>query len=126
MNLKLRYASSLFFVFCILALFTGAAVYCLVQTYYIATIVLIALLFIITFFLGKQLAKVFFTLSFLQFMKKKDGVVEHTACIEFIGNSVGKRRTEEEIEALAADIVDTLLQEGIIGMSDNKLILLTT
>ncbi len=124
MKLKLRYASSLFLIILLVALFTWAALYCLMHKYYIVTVVIIALLFLSAFFLGKRLSKVFFTLSFLQYMKKSGGVVEHTSCIDFLGSNVGKRRTEEEIEALAADIVDTLLQEGIIEMSDDKLILL--
>ncbi len=124
MNLKMRYASSLFLVILLLALFTWAAVYCLTHQYYLLTALIIALLYGVTFLLGKRLSKVFFTLSFLQHMRKKGGVAGHTSCIDFIGKSVGKRRTEEEVETLAAEILDTLLREKVVEIYDNTLILI--
>ncbi len=124
MVLKIRYASSLLLVVLLLALFTWAIVYCLTRQYYLTTTVLLALLYLVTFQVGKRLSKVFFTLSFIQHIKKNGGIVYRNECQSFIRNSVGKRRIAQDVDTLALDILDTLVQEKIIEILDDKILLI--
>ncbi len=125
MVLKIRYASSLLLVVLLLALFTWAIVYCLTRQHYLITTVLLALLYLVTFQVGKRLSKVFFTLSFIQHIKKNGGIVHRNECQSFIRNSVGKRRIAQDVDTLALDILDTLVQEKIIEILDDKILLIT-
>ncbi len=116
MNLKLRYGSALLLVTLLLILFSWAIVFSFNRTYYILSVFLCVLLYFTTFQLGKKLSRVFFTLSFLQYMKKKNGVVNNNECATFIQNKGGTRLSDQEIHILAATILTTLVKERIIEL----------
>ncbi len=120
MNLKIRYASALLLVTVLLILYSWAIVFSFNRTYYILTVFLCVLLYFTTFQLGKKLSHVFFTLSFLQYMKKKNGVVNKNECTTFIEKRGGTRLSDQEIHVLAATILATLVKERIIELHGDK------
>ncbi len=125
MNLKIRYATSLLLVLILLGLFTWTIVLTLTQHHYLLALILAVILYLATFQLGKRLSQVFFTLSFLQHMKKCNGVVRRDACGTFIAKSIGKRRSAQEIDTLTESILSTLQKENIIVIQDDRIVLVS-
>ena len=124
MKLKFRYASALLLVAMILILSCWATVYLLTNSRYVLAVLLLVLLYLVTFQLGKKLSKVFFTLSFLQTLKKRGGIVRVEDCDAFINKVWKKNHTTDEVSTMVTEILDTLVLEKIIEIHGDKLVLI--
>ena len=125
MSLKLRYAAFLLIVIVLLALFCSASVYFLTKGHYLATVCLLAILYLTTFLLGKKFSKIFFVLSFLRLLRKNNGVMLTVKYEAFIRQAVGNRKSSKEKSQLQHEILECLQKEGVVKISDNSIFLLS-
>src|SRR6056297_2409486 len=108
MSLKLRYASFLLLVLCLLVLFCSGSVLLIYRGSYVATAGLLLLLYFTTYLLGKKFAGIFFTLSFLRLLKQKNGVFPREEFELYVEKSIAARRDPEQTEALKHQILQVL------------------
>ncbi len=124
MSLKLRYASFLLVVLCLLALFCSGSVLLIYRSSYVAAAGLLLLLYFTTYLLGKRFAGIFFTLSFLRLLRQKNGVFSRSAFELYMEKSIAARRNPEQTEALKHQILQVLKEEGLISIEDDTILLL--
>jgi len=124
MSLKLRYASFLLLVLCLLALFCSGAVLLIYRSSYVAAAGLLLLLYFTTYLLGKRFAGIFFTLSFLRLLRQKNGVYSRRAFELYMEKSIAARRDPEQTEVLKHQILQVLKEEGLISIADDTILLL--
>lgn len=124
MGLKYRYAAFLLAVFTVICIFCFASVYLLLKAQYFATVCILGFLYISTFLLGKKFSKIFFVLSFLRLLRKNNGVMLLDSCEAFIRDSIGSRKSYDEILDLQHEILDKLQKEKIINISGDTILLL--
>ncbi len=125
MRLKYRYAAFLLFTLLLLVLAGLLSVYFLQQKLYYATLLIFVLLYFSTFLLGRKFSKIFFVLSTLRFLRKKQGILSLTEYSTFIDKLLGNRRTLTMKEELKEEILQTLERENEIAIQDDKIVLLT-
>ncbi|BHH86345.1 hypothetical protein [Desulforhopalus sp. 52FAK] len=117
MTLKLRYASALMVILLIICIFTWGIATCVTKGQYSIAVVLAALLYGISFILGKKFKKVFFLLSTIKLLKDSNGV----ASMEAIASHI--ERGDKNSEELTREIVQLLLTEEVVERQDDNLIL---
>ncbi len=125
MRLKFRYAAFLLFTLLLLVLAGLLSVYFLQQKLYYATLLIFVLLYFATFLLGRKFSKIFFVLSTLRLLRKKQGILSLTEYNTFIDKLLGNRRTLTMKEELKEEILQTLERENEIAIQDDKIVLLT-
>ncbi|HKJ65281.1 MAG TPA: hypothetical protein VJ969_07765 [Desulfopila sp.] len=124
MSLKYRYALFLLLVLLLLVFFCAAALYCLMNGRYLATGVLLILLYGCTYLLGKRFARIFFVLSVLRLLRQREGLISCDHFDSFMEKSLGNRRTSEQKRKMKEDIVDVLTAEQLISVVDGTIVLL--
>ncbi|MEE4242213.1 MAG: hypothetical protein V2I36_12160 [Desulfopila sp.] len=124
MSLKLRYAAFLLLILLLLILFCFASVTLVYWGSYIGAIALLAVLYLVTFALGRRFGKIFLVLSFLRLLKKRNGVLPLAEFNNYVDKTMGKRRTPAAREALKTEILQSLIQEGLITVEEETILLL--
>ncbi len=125
MRLKFRYAAFLLFTLLLLVLAGLLSVYFLQQKLYYATLLIFVLLYFATFLLGRKFSKIFFVLSTLRLLRKKQGILSLADYNTFIDKLLGNRRTQTTKEELKEEILQTLERENEIAIQDENIVLLT-
>ncbi len=125
MRLKFRYAAFLLFTLLLLVLAGLLSVYFLQQKMYYATLLIFVLLYFATFLLGRKFSKIFFVLSTLRLLRKKQGILSLADYNTFIDKLLGNRRTQTTKEELKEEILQTLERENEIAIQDENIVLLT-
>lgn len=125
MRLKFRYATFLLFTLLLLVLAGLLSVYFLQQKLYYATLLIFVLLYFATFLLGRKFSKIFFVLSTLRLLRKKQGILSLADYNTFIDKLLGNRRTQTTKEELKEEILQTLERENEIAIQDENIVLLT-
>lgn len=123
MPLKFRYASLLLLVLVLVALFGAATVYFLKNGSYLLTICLLALLYLITYQLGRKFSRIFLLLSFLRKLKQLNGVISLEKYQDFIGKALAGRRNTNEKERLIKDVLETMVANGIVTFDGSTITL---
>jgi hypothetical protein len=124
MSLKQRYAAFFLLVLLLLVVFCIAAVSLVYRGDYLAAGLLLVLLYLTTYLLGKRFAKIFFVLSFLKLLKQKNGVFSRNEFELYVEKSVGSRRSPEKAEALKHEILQTMTAEKLISIEGDTILLL--
>lgn len=123
MSLKFRYATFLLATFGLLGLFCAASLYLVIRGHYLATGVLLVLLYLIAFQIGKRFSVIFFTLSTLKLLKNNAGIITVEKYNETMNRTMGTRSSRHKREELKKEILDTLVREGEITISNDRIVL---
>lgn len=124
MPLKFRYAFFLFLVIALLVIFGAAAVFFLKKGSYLLTVCLFFMLYLITFQLGRKFSKIFLTLSFLRTLKQQHGVISLKEYQDFISKALARRRNDEEKQRLTREVLQIMVDEGVVTVQDSTILLL--
>lgn len=117
MKLKLRYATYLIVILIIICVFTFLIAKCVTTGHYLAAVVLTALLYGCSFFMGKKFRKVFYLLATIKFVKDRGGVTS----IDSIEHHISRGRTTGG--ELAKEIITLLIQEKVVEKRGENLLL---
>jgi hypothetical protein len=125
MSLKFRYAFFLLLMVGLLAIFAVSTVYFILNGSYLLTVCLLIMLYLITYQLGRKFSTIFLTLSFLRLLKKQDGIISLEKYQAFINRALAGRRSNEEKEQLSKEILEILVDEGIVKVQDSTIVLVS-
>lgn len=123
-SLKLRYGAFMLGVTMLIFMVCTAAVYLVYQGKYLFTILLLGVLYITTYQLGKRFTKIFFLLFFIRTLRKRGGTMAIDEYTQFIQQSLGKRRNDSQRLQLQKEILEDLEKEGIVSVVDENIYLL--
>lgn len=123
MSLKFRYASMLLGVVIVFVVAIWFAWYLLgLQEYLWLSVVAIAL-YSGMFWCGKNMGKVFFSLSLMKYIRKENGVVGEEKCYQFFCTMLPKK-TPAELLKICDDVLVTLVDNEVILRQDNVVTLI--
>lgn len=123
MSLKFRYATFLLSVLALLLLFCAVSVYLAGNGQYILTALVFLLLYCCTYVLGRKTGKIFLALSLLRLLKKNNGILALNAYHDFMDTSLGSRRSPEQCREMKRQVLDALVRENTVTVSDDVLVL---
>jgi len=123
MSLKFRYATFLLSVLALLLLFCAVSVYLAGHGRYVLTGMVFLMLYCCTYALGRKTGKIFLALSLLRLLKKNNGILPLTAYHDFMDTSLGSRRSPEQCREMKQQVLDTLVRENTVTVSDDTIVL---
>jgi predicted membrane protein len=123
MSLKLRYAAFLLIVCVLLVLFCIATVNLVYRGSYVSAVLLLVVLYLVTFTLGRRFGKIFFVLSFLRLLKKRNGVLSLEEYDNYVEKTMARRSLQAR-QALKEETLQILTEEGLITVEDTTILLL--
>ena len=124
MSLKFRYASVLLAVFAVLCAAVWFALLLLNEEQYLLLGVLGIVLYFGMFFCGRKMAKVFYLLSILKFLKKEGGSATAEACRNFLRTTLPKK-SAEDIGMLFAEVLNKLEENEQVIVTGDRVTLLS-
>lgn len=124
MSLKFRYASYLLLIFTLIVGCAIAATLLFNKGHYVAMVMLCILLYGVTFLVGKNMRKVFFVLSLINFIKRRNGIVSMDGCKEFVQKMLPTGLSQDTKELFTDEIIVLLEKEKVVEVTGDNLILI--
>ena len=123
MSFKFRYASMLLGVALVFVATMWLAWYLLSLKEYVWLSIVAIALYGGMFWCGKKMAKVFFALSLIKFIRKQNGVVSEELCYQFFSTMLSKK-TSDELQEICEDVLVTLEDNEVILRQQNMVTLI--
>lgn len=122
MSFKFRYASALIGVFVALGGAVWLALQLLNGKQYLLLALLAVALYGAMFFCGRKMAKVFYLLSMLKFLKTKGGLAAKSDCKTFLSGALPKK-SSDEIFSLLEEVLNSLVENDLAVIDGDNIVL---
>ncbi len=122
MSLKFRYASALIGVFIALGCAVWLALILLDGKQYLYLTLLAAALYGAMFFCGRKMAKVFYLLSLLKFLRTKGGLATRSDCKTFLSGAL-PTKSSDEILVILDEVLTSLVGNDMAAIDGENVVL---